>query len=142
MNAAKLALAAAVAVGSAGIASAQDIKVTQRSSGSVLGFDVQGPYKNVTLSIAGPKQFNAQTSVEKGNPRLNLGKGLPDGVYTYQLTAATDKPADIIPSGLDDGRGEGAKNTVPLQGVSTSGTFVVRNGSIVPPQDLAGEKEQ
>lgn len=142
MNAAKLALAAAVAVGLADIASAQNMKVTQRSSGNVLGFDVQGPYKNVTLSIAGPKGFTARASAEKGNPSLNLGKGLPDGVYTYQLTAATDKPADIIPSGLDDGRGEHATRTVPLEGVSMSGTFVVRNGSIVSPQELAGEEER
>ncbi|HEX2256149.1 MAG TPA: hypothetical protein VHG92_05495 [Afifellaceae bacterium] len=142
MNAAKLALAVAVAAGLAGIASAQEMKASQRSSGGVVGFDLQGPYKNVTLSIAGPKGFSATTSVERGNPSLNLGRGLPDGVYTYQLSAATDEPADVVPQGLDNGRGEGAKDRKPLRDVSTSGSFVVRNGSILPPQALAEEKEQ
>ncbi len=110
---------------------ADDLDVDRQFAGTQVGFALKGSYHNLTLSIAGPNDFHATASAKSGAPSIDLHRFGPveDGIYTYQLTAATDQQVKSR-SRLDDGRGAGAA-VLPLRSVATSGTFRVEGGAIV-----------
>jgi hypothetical protein len=131
MNSKTFGLAACLAVGISGTCWAQDLKAQQKFTDTEIGFDITGPYSNLTLTITGPNGINANASSRSGSPLIDLRKlgTLDDGDYVYQLTAATDEKV-ANRSGLDNGR-DGGPNTSILKSVSTSGQFQVKGGAIV-----------
>jgi hypothetical protein len=139
MKAVKFALAALVAAASASAAFAQEMKVTERFTGTGVAFDLEGTFSNTTLTVTGPDDYWLSAAAEKGAPSVDLREGgtLSDGVYTYQLSGATAEPKKIVREYLDNGRDRGA---TPMLGASTSGSFVVQKGSIVK-FDTAPEPE-
>jgi hypothetical protein len=124
-------LAACLAVGISGTCWAQDLKARQKFTDTEIGFDLAGPYSNLTLTITGPNGINANASSRSGSPSIDLRKlgSLDDGDYMYQLNAATDEKVPDR-SGLDNGRDGGPTKSV-LKSVSTSGSFQVKSGAIV-----------
>jgi hypothetical protein len=124
-------LAACLAVGISGACWAQDLKAQQKFTDTEIGFDITGPYSNLTLTITGPNGINANSTSKSGSPSIDLRKlgSLDDGDYMYQLTAATDEKAPDR-SGLNNGR-DGGLATTALKSVSTSGNFQVKGGAIV-----------
>jgi hypothetical protein len=124
-------LAACLAVGISGTCWAQDLKAPQKFTDTEIGFDITGPYSNLTLTITGPNGINANASSKSGSPSIDLRKlgSLDDGDYMYQLTAATDEKVPDR-SGLDNGRDGGPAKSV-LKSVSASGSFQVKGGTIV-----------
>ena len=97
------------------------------------GVPAQGYAEQRHLSVAGPDDFHASTFSKSGAVAIDLGKfgALEDGLYHYQITAATDQPAKVR-TPLDDGRDANAK-VKPLKSVEMSGTFDVKGGNIVEP---------
>lgn len=87
--------------------------------------------QNATLTVTGPNDYYRQSFSPDTSIALNLGGlgRLADGVYYYEITAATGqtKPAT---AGLDNGRGE-LERKVQNVGITAGGTFQVRNGAIV-----------
>jgi hypothetical protein len=131
MKSSAFGLAAIIAVGMSGACHAQGLNATQKFTDTEIGFDLNGRYSNLTLTISGPNGINATAHNRSASPLIDLGKlgKIDDGDYNYRLTAATD---DRVPvrTGLDDGR-DGGPTTSMLKSVSTDGNFQVKGGTIV-----------
>jgi hypothetical protein len=140
MKLAAFGLAACLAVGISSTCSAQGLKATQKFTDTEIGFELTGPYSNLTLTISGPNGLNASAHHRTGSPLIDLRKlgTVDDGDYLYQLTAATDEKV-IDRSGLDNGR-DGGATTSMLKSVSTSGQFQVKGGTIVKVDPSAREE--
>ena len=125
-----LALGFCLALGAPGVPHADDLLLVERCLRGDLAFDLKGPYANVTLTVAGPGESYARAFARRGAPPLRLRDFGPvdDGLYTYELTAASDQLLRAR-RGLDDGR---ERDAVRLRkGVSASGSFLVVRGQIV-----------
>jgi hypothetical protein len=116
-----------------------------------LDWQLAGSYEKLTLTVSGPDGLILRREFRAGiAPSLGLfgknGKPLPDGAYTYELTASPiidqvtrDAMAAARQAG-DDGafaklRASGKLPRAPL---SQSGVFTIAGGSIVQ-QDLSEE---
>jgi hypothetical protein len=135
-------LAACLAAGLSGTCWAEDLKAQQKFTDTEIGFEIGGPYSNLTLTVSGPNGINAKAHSRTGSPLIDLRKigTVDDGQYNYQLTASTD---DKIPvrTGLDDGR-DGGPTTSMFKSVSTSGNFHVKGGAIVKFDPSARETQR
>jgi hypothetical protein len=131
MKSSAFGLAACIAMGLSATCHAQELKAVQKFTDTQIGFDITGPYSNLTLTISGPNGINASAASRSGSPMIDLGKlgKIDDGDYNYRLTAATDEKVPVR-TGLDDGR-DGGPTTSMLKSVSTDGRFQVQGGMIV-----------
>jgi hypothetical protein len=140
MKSAAFGLAACFAVGISSTCWAQGLNATQKFTDTEVGFDIAGPYSNLTLTVSGPNGLHTSAHARTGSPLIDLRKlgAVDDGDYMYQLTAATDEKVSDR-SGLDNGRDGGpAKST--LKSVSASGNFQVKGGTIVKHDPNAREE--
>ena len=139
MRSAAFGLAACFAVGITGACLAQGLNATQKFTGTEVGFDVAGPYSNLTLTISGPRGLHASASSRGGSPSIDLRKlgAVDDGEYHYQLTAATDEKIPVR-GGLDNGR-DGRPATSMPKIVSMSGHLQFKGGTIVKHDPNASE---
>jgi len=103
-------------------------------SGHQISVQSQTNLSNVTLSVSGPNGFSAQEFSKSGTPSLALVTNgtLADGVYTWQISGATNQMVSVAKNALDNGRGEDARAFVNKSSIE-SGTFRVQGGSIVMP---------
>jgi hypothetical protein len=133
-------LMACLVVGISGACWAQDLKATQRLSDTQIGFDLSGSYGNYTLTVTGPNGFHASATSKTGTPSIDLRRfgAFDDGIYNYHLTASTDEKVSVR-TALDDGR-EGGPTHSMLKGVSMSGQFEVKGGTIVKYDPAAREE--
>ncbi len=67
----------------------------ERYSGDVVQIVLDGQVHNTTLSIAGPGGYYAQAYAKAGTPMIKLSQHgtVADGLYIWQVTAATDELA-------------------------------------------------
>jgi len=73
-----------------------------------------------------------------GTPVFKLkGSDIPDGIYYFELSAATDQTVPIV-NQLDNGRGS-AQRTEQAVPFNMTGQFVVQRGVIVLPEDIKEE---
>jgi hypothetical protein len=133
-------LAACLAVGISSTCWAQGLKAQQKFTDSEIGFEIMGPYSNLTLTVSGPNGLHASATSRTGSPLIDLRKlgTIDDGDYIYQLIAATDEKIPVR-SGLDNGR-EGGPTTSMFKSVSTNGQFQVKGGNIVKNDPSAREE--
>lgn len=131
MKSAAFGLAACFAVSLTGACLAQAFDATRKFTDTEIGFNIPGAYSNLTLTVSGPNGLHASASSRSGSPLIDLRKlgTIDDGEYVYQLTAASDEKVPDR-SGLDNGR-DGRPATSMLRGVSASGNFQVKGGTIV-----------
>jgi len=125
-----LGLAASLTLGLSSAGLADDLKAESKFEGTTVAFNVPSNVANLMLSVSGPNDFHARATTRGGSPIINLrdSGAVEDGAYTYQLTAGTEERAKSR-SGLDNGRGN---TEAGFKTVSTSGTFNMRSGVIVP----------
>jgi len=111
--------------------SADGLNAFRTLSGSEVSFSLGGAYSNATLTITGPDGFYVRNFSKSGNPAVDLikAKAKADGVYTYEITAASSETVTIL-NPQNNGRG-GADRATMKRGVSATGTFVVKGGLIV-----------
>ena len=130
MKAAAFALAAGLSLALSGPCAADDLVAREVFTGTGVSFELKGSVHNVTLSIAGPGGFHASATSPDVAPTIDLARSGPvrDGLYKYQLSAATNEKVQSRTT-LDDGRP--AKASEQLKSVSASGTFRVKDGAIV-----------
>jgi hypothetical protein len=135
-------LAACIAVGFSSTCYAQDLKAVQKFTDTEIGFEINGPFSNLTLTISGPNGLHASASSRTGSPLIDLRKlgTVDDGQYIYQLVAATDEKIPVR-TALDNGR-DGGPTTSMLKSVATSGQFQVKGGTIVKLDPSAREDAQ
>jgi hypothetical protein len=142
MKPAAFALAAALLLGLSSACPADDLTADQRFTETGVAFELKGPYSNVTLTVSGPNDFHASAFSRSGAPAIDLRRfgAVEDGTYAYQLTAAGNEKVKIR-TPLDDGR-DSRTASEPRKGVSTSGAFHVRNGTIVKSDPNAREEQR
>ncbi|WP_291844250.1 hypothetical protein [Maricaulis sp.] len=110
-------------------------EVREEFSGTRLGFVADSSLYNFTLTVSGPNAYYGQVFSARTVPTFRLADNgdVPDGLYTYSLTAATPiaRPA-AASAGLEnaDGRGPNARRQAAM-GVSHTGNFRVANGRIL-----------
>ena len=131
MKSAALVVAACLAAGVTNSCLADDLSAERQFTDTVISFALKGQYSNLVLTILGPNGLHARAGARDASPTIDLrriGK-FDDGIYKFNLTASTgEKVPDR--SGLDDGRPGGPADSV-LRSVSTSGQFIVKDGTIV-----------
>ena len=140
MKPAAFGLMASLTVGISGACWAQDLKATHKLSDTQIGFDLSGSYSNYTLTLTGPNGFHASASSKTGAPSIDLRRfgAFDDGTYNYHLTASTDEKVPVRTE-LDNGRERGSTTSM-LKGVSMSGQFDVKGGTIVKYDPAAREE--
>lgn len=113
------------------------------AAGTKVSFVLPAGYTNATLSVAGPDGRVVSASAKQGSPVVDISgaNAMGDGVYTFQITAASPKTM-AVKADSADGR-EASGSQVNMQGEMTirvgaamSGTFVVQGGRIVNTSSL------
>lgn len=108
------------------------------SAGTKVSFVLPAGYFNATLSVAGPDGRVLTASAKQGAPVIDISgqNAMGDGVYTYQITAASPK-TKAVKAGGADGRDIPASQ-VNMRGemsvhvpAAMSGSFLVKGGRIV-----------
>ena len=130
MNRAIFGLAAILAAGSAGACFADNLLADPKFTETTLGFDVKGRYSNFTFTVTGPAGFSTQEFSRTSAPSLDIRKfnDLPDGVYIYQLSAATDEKIRTYTPPDNNGR-EGTPALTVLKAASLTGSFLLTRGA-------------
>lgn len=120
----------------AGMALAAD-PVKQHNSNAVW-FENWVGLSNATMVIAAPNGKMSTIYAEAGTPVFELDRAqAQDGVYRFELRAATDERVEIV-NQRDDGRGEEGDGTMAKPYYST-GFFVVERGVIITPEEIKEE---
>lgn len=126
-----------LATASAGLGRETPQPVQQHNS-NALWFENWVGLSNTSMTISYPDGTIETIHAATGTPVFKLtGAEVIDGVYRYELRAATDK-VEKIRNKIENGRGKAARDerAVPFY---TTGHFVVSRGVIVTPEDLKEE---
>lgn len=117
-----------------GSAFAVTIDPVQQHNSNAVWFENWTGLGSATLVVAAPDGKVIQIVAEAGTPVFELARGeVLDGVYRYELKAATDETVKIV-NPIDNGRGEVATSrTKPFY---MSGSFVVSRGVIITPEEI------
>lgn len=92
---------------------------------------------NATLTVAEPNGHIVKIYAESGTPVYQLKGEVQDGVYRYELTAATEERVKIV-NPINTGRGDNQPDTRAVPHYST-GFFVVERGVIITPEEVKEE---
>ena len=128
-----LSLAGVLAL-TASVAFAASANPTEQYTSNAFWFDHWGDLSNATMKVVAPDGSIDEIFEPRGTPVYKLGADVMDGIYRYELTAATAETETIV-NPVDNGRGEQARNElfVPFQ---MQGSFVVSRGVIIVPEDI------
>lgn len=131
MKPAVLGLASSLLLGFAGTSFANDLLATEQFSGTVVGFQLQRDYANMTLRVTGPNEFQASATFPTGTPGVDLARFglLYDGIYNYSLAGTTGET--ILSAGRNEGRPPSTTSPYQLREVSKNGSFRIQSGAIV-----------
>lgn len=90
---------------------------------------------NAQMTVIAPDGGISVIEARTGTPVFQLAGGqVLDGVYRYELSAATDERVKIV-NQIDNGRGDRARDTM-AKPFYTTGRFIVSRGVIVTPEDI------
>ncbi|WP_135507059.1 hypothetical protein [Roseovarius aestuariivivens] len=93
---------------------------------------------HATLTVTAPDGEVTKIEAMSGTPVFELsGREALDGIYRYELTAATDEEVEIK-NQIDNGRGAQARSTAKVPYYET-GSFVVSRGVIIVPERVEEE---
>ncbi|MEO0743887.1 MAG: hypothetical protein AAFY49_00940 [Pseudomonadota bacterium] len=110
----------------------------QQHNSNALWFENWTGLSNASMVINHPDGTLETIEAGRGTPVFKLtGAKVLDGIYRYELRAATDKTTPIK-NPINNGRGDAARSetTVPFY---LTGHFTVSRGVIVTPEDLKEE---
>ena len=126
-----LGLTLGLMLGFTGTSLANDLLATELFSGTMVAFQTQRTYANMTLRVTGPNEYQASAIYPSGSPALDLSRFGPvyDGVYNYHLTGTSGET--VIASGRNDGRPGSSTSPFQLKDLSKGGSFRVQGGAIV-----------
>ncbi|MDU8912171.1 hypothetical protein [Aestuariicoccus sp. MJ-SS9] len=128
--------AAAAALFAASAAWAAD--PAQQHNSNAVWFENWVGLSNATMVVSSPNGKVTQIFAVSGTPVFELDRREAiDGVYRYELSAATEEKAQII-NAMDNGRGEAARDTA-AKPFYVTGHFVVERGAIVKPKEIKEE---
>ncbi|QGX96789.1 hypothetical protein EI983_00275 (plasmid) [Roseovarius faecimaris] len=111
--------------------------VEQHNSNAVW-FENWTGLSNASLTVVAPNGKISNIYAKSGTPVFQLpGDEVLDGVYRYELSAATDEKVEIV-NEVDNGRGENQSNTISKP-FYTTGRFIVSRGVIITPEETEEE---
>ncbi len=133
-----LSCTAAFAVLLSSAAFSQEIAPVQQNNSNTIWFENWTGLKNGTLKITIPGGELVEVFAASGTPVFELtGREVLDGVYRYELSAATNNEIKIV-NPANNGRGDAARDT-EAEPFYTSGAFHVARGVIVQPEQIKEE---
>lgn len=110
----------------------------QQHNSNAVWFENWRGLSNANMRITAPNGEITDVFAQSGTPVFRLeGRDILDGVYRYELSAATSETQKIV-NPVDNGRGDAAKDEVAVS-FNTGGAFVVQRGVIVVPEDVREE---
>ncbi|MFC6582714.1 hypothetical protein [Sulfitobacter aestuariivivens] len=122
---------------SGAIAETSQAPVQQHNSNALWFENWQG-LSNAIMKVTDPNGKFSTIEAKSGTPVFQLQAGeVVDGIYQYELSAATDKTQKIV-NQVDNGRGDAARDSVAVP-FRLSGRFVVSRGVIVTPEEIKEE---
>ena len=109
--------------------------VAQHNS-NALWFENWIDLNNATLKVVAPNGEIMNIYAEAGTPVFQLsGNEVLDGVYSYELSAATSEQVKIV-NPVNNGRGDNASDPRGVPFYAT-GAFTVSRGVIITPEDIS-----
>ena len=113
-------------------------KPVQQHNSNAVWFENFVGLSNTSMKINAPDGEVTTIYAETGTPVFQLsGNEIKDGVYRYELSAATKETAKVV-NQLDNGRGDAGNSSTAVP-YHLSGHFVVSRGVIVSPKDVKEE---
>ena len=107
----------------------------QQHNSTALWFENWIGLRNAVMIVRAPGGEITRIEAPTGTPVYELDpSAAPDGVYRYELSAATEQTRVIV-NRQNNGRGEAASETAAVPFHST-GQFFVQRGVIVTPPDV------
>ena len=133
MKSAAFGLATVLALGLSNPSLADDLAAAEQFADQSVGFLLKAAFANATLSVTGPNGFHASSYSKAGAVAIDLSKfgPLPDGTYNYEVTASS-RELITVKAPVDNNGRERAREEQAVP-VSMSGTFQVKDGTIVKP---------
>ncbi len=130
-NALGLLVALGLTVGS--LSAAEQVNPVQQHNSNAVWFENWLGLSNASMTISAPSGEITQIFAKTGTPVFRLeGNEIADGIYRYELKAATDEEVEIV-NPIDNGRGETASSK--LKAFYMSGFFTVSRGVIISPEE-------
>jgi len=110
----------------------------QQHNSNAVWFENWAGLSNASMTVSAPNGKIITVFAESGTPVFQLaGDTVLDGVYRYELSAATDEKIEIV-NEVDNGRGENASNSKSKPFYS-NGHFTVSRGVIITPEEIKEE---
>ena len=135
-----LVLSAIATLGLTASAMAETPQPVQQNNSNAVWFENWRGLSNATWTIAQPDGEVIQIFSASGTPVFQLeGSKVSDGIYRYELTAATEEKVEIK-NKQNNGRGDAARDTMSKP-FHMSGAFHVQRGVIMVPETIT-EKEE
>ena len=107
----------------------------QQQNSNALWFENWIGLSNATLRVTGPGGTKSEIFVQQGTPVYQLPtRDVADGVYRYELTAATEETANIV-NPVNNGRGDAGRDKESVA-FTMSGHFTVSRGVIIRPENI------
>ncbi len=107
----------------------------QQHNSNAVWFENWTGLSNATLTISAPNGKVTDIHASSGTPVFQLsGSEVLDGIYTYELRAATDERVAIV-NPQNDGRGD-AQTDTEAKPFYMSGSFTVSRGVIITPEEV------
>jgi|TARA_R110002073_G_scaffold34954_1_gene102900 hypothetical protein len=115
---------------------------TEQFIGSRLSFRTDPSLSNYTLRVTGPDGYQGQVQSARVAPTFRLADfgSVPDGLYTYEMTAATTERQVLATPPVAGADGRSGRATPGLIGTSMTGSFRVVNGQILQMDPAASER--
>lgn len=133
-------LAGAFCVGlmAGGALATETPKPVQQHNSNAVWFENWVGLTNTSMTVSEPDGTITTIFAKSGTPVFQLsGNEIKDGVYRYELSAATEEKEKII-NPIDNGRGDAGSDSASVP-FHSSGSFVVSRGVIVTPKDIKEE---
>jgi hypothetical protein len=116
--------------------------LTEQFVGSRLSFSVDSSLSNFTLRVTGPNGYHGEVQSARVAPSFRLADfgSVPDGLYTYEMTAATAEQQVLATPSVPGADGRSGRARPALVGTSMTGAFRVVNGQILQMDPSASER--
>lgn len=107
----------------------------EQHNSNAIWFENWSGLRNASLVVAAPDGTVTTIEAAAGTPVFQLsGATIVDGIYRYELSAATDEQVKII-NPQNNGRGEAQSDSM-AKSFYLNGYFTVSRGVIITPEEI------